>query len=418
MARAHNKLTAAKVDSLRKKPGRHSDGGGLYLHVTSTNSVTGQRWIFRYTSPTTKRVREMGLGSAARDGGVALKGARELAAPLRAIVASGKDPIEERAAEEAKAQEAAKGGKTFAEVSEAFISGMETGWRNAKHRQQWRNTLATYTAHLGPMPVADIGLEDVLKVLTPIWVEKPETASRVRGRIERILSYAKTKGFRDGANPAVWRGNLDTVLPKRGRLTRGHHKALPYSELPEFMSELREREALSARLLEFTILTACRTQETLGARWEEFDFENAVWTIPDTRMKAQELHRVPLSSAALRILEPLRQTATGEFVFPGRVEGKPLSSMTMLVLLRRMGRAGTVTTHGFRSAFSDWCSERTSFTSEVREMALAHTIQNKAEAAYRRGDLLEKRRELMEAWARWCEPQIVRRNVVALEVSR
>ncbi len=403
MARALHKLTARGVESARKRTGRHSDGGGLYLHVTSSNAVSGQRWIFRYTSPATSRVREMGLGSAATGSEVTLADARAQAAEARQLVKSGLDPIEERVKAAAAAAAAKEGAVTFAVAADRLIESMESGWRNAKHRQQWRNTLATYAAPISDMPVESIGLDDVLGVLAPIWQEKPETASRVRGRIERVLAYAKTRGWREGVNPAVWRGNLDTVLPKQDRLTRGHHKALPYSDVPAFMAELRERDALSARLLEFTILTACRTGETIGARWDEIDWNKAVWTIPKERMKAKVQHRVPLSDAALAILAPLREVAISDYVFPGQKPSKPLSTMTMLALLRRMGHGGEITTHGFRSAFSDWCSERTGFSAELREMALAHTIANKAEAAYRRGDLLDKRRELMEAWADWCQ---------------
>lgn len=402
MARALHKLTARSVEGARKRPGRHSDGGGLYLHVTSSNAVSGQRWIFRFTSPTTGKVREMGLGSAAAGSEVSLADARAQAAEARRLVKGGLDPIDERTKAEAAAAAARENAVTFADAADALIGSMESGWRNAKHRQQWRNTLATYAAPIAEMPVEDIGVDDVLTVLTPIWQEKAETASRVRGRIERVLAYAKTRGWRDGANPAVWRGNLDTVLPKRGRLTRGHHKALPYADMPVFMAELHEREALSARLMEFVILTACRTGEAIGARWEEVNMDQAMWTVPKERMKAKAVHRVPLSGAAMSILLPLREMGISRYVFPGQKEDKPLSTMTLLALIRRMGREGTITTHGFRSSFSDWCSEQTDFPAEVREMALAHTITNKAEAAYRRGDLLEKRRDLMEAWARWC----------------
>ena len=406
MARALHKLTARGVESARKRTGRHSDGGGLYLHVTSTNTVSGQRWIFRYTSPTTGKIREMGLGSAATGSEVTLADARAQAAAARQLIKNGLDPIFERENEIAAAAAAKEAAITFAVAAEQLIESMEGGWRNAKHRQQWRNTLATYAALISDMPVEDVGIDEVLVVLTPIWQQKPETASRVRGRIERVLAYAKTRGWRDGANPAVWRGNLDTVLPKRGQLTRGHHKALPYADVPAFMAELRAREALSARLMEFVILTACRTGEAIGARWEELDMTRAVWTVPKERMKAKAVHRVPLSSAAISVLMPLRAAKISPYVFPGQKEERPLSTMTLLALIRRMGREGAITTHGFRSSFSDWCSEQTNFPAEVREMALAHTITNKAEAAYRRGDLLEKRRELMESWGRHCTHQV------------
>lgn len=403
MARALHKLTTKGVESARKRAGRHSDGGGLYLHVTSSKSVSGQRWIFRYTSPTTGKLREQGLGSASAGNGVSLADARAQAAVSRQLVKTGLDPIEERVRAEASAAAAKEGAITFAAAADRLIASMEGSWRNAKHRQQWRNTLTTYATPISDMPVAEVGVDDVLTVLTTIWQEKPETASRLRGRIERVLAYAKTRGWRDGVNPAVWRGNLDTVLPKHDRLTRGHHKALPYADVPAFMIELRNRDALSARLLEFTVLTASRTGEAIGARWVELDMENAVWTVPPERMKSKVQHRVPLSGAAMAILRRLQEVTASQFVFPGQKDGKPLSTMTMLALLRRMGRYGQITTHGFRSSFSDWCSEQTDFSVEVREMALSHTIKNKAEAAYRRGDLLERRRGLMEAWAKWCE---------------
>ncbi|MEM9224187.1 MAG: tyrosine-type recombinase/integrase [Pseudomonadota bacterium] len=412
-ARTFNRLTAREVANA-SDPGRYADGGGLYLHITQSEDVSGRRWIFRYTSPVTGKIREMGLGAAERprksarrkttpeEAGVSLASARELASRARATVKAGLDPIQERNAARAKGQLEQFERKTFEDAVAAFLEQMEVSWRNAKHRQQWHNTLATYCKPIASLPVDQIGTEEVLGVLRPIWQSKPETASRLRGRIERVLSFAKTLEWREGPNPAVWRGSLDTVLPKPDKLSRGHHRALPYAEVPRFMAELREQEALSARLLEFTILTACRTQETMGAKWEEIDLESATWTIPPERMKARRQHRVPLSSAAIALLVSLRDAAVSEYVFPGRNHHRPLSNMTMLALLDRMGRRGDTTAHGFRSAFSDWCSEQTDFSAEVREMALAHTIKNKAEAAYRRGDLLEKRRELMEAWAAWC----------------
>jgi integrase len=267
-------------------------------------------------------------------------------------------------------------------------------------------TLREYAAPLRSKHVDEITTEDVLAVLQPIWREKPETASRLRGRIEAVLDAARARGFipRNEANPARWRGHLDHLLPKRGKLSRGHHAALPYAELPAFLASLREREAVAALALEFTILTAARSGEVLGARWLEIDLATKVWAVPAARMKAAREHRIPLSAAALAILEKLAEAKTGEYVFPGRSADRPLSVMAMEMVLRRMKVEG-VTVHGFRSAFRDWAGNETHFAREIAEAALSHVVGDKAEQAYRRGDALEKRREMMEAWAAWCEPK-------------
>jgi integrase len=298
-------------------------------------------------------------------------------------------------------------------VAEEFINRNEAGWRNAKHRGQWRTTLATYVYPvLGELPVAVIDTGLVVEVLDPIWSEKPETASRVRGRIEVVLDAATVRGFRQGPNPAQWKGNLAHILPARGRVRKvAHHAALPFDDMPEFLAALRGREGMSARALEFAALTAARTGEVLGARWGEIDLTAKVWTVPAERMKAAREHRVPLSDAALDVLakvRPLALTQDGEPdpaapVFPGPRRALAMSNMTMLMLLRRMGRDG-LTAHGFRSTFSDWAAERTAYPREVVEMALAHAVENKVEAAYRRGDLFEKRRKLMVDWACFCRP--------------
>lgn len=386
--RTLNKLdprTAATI----KTPGRHSDGGGLYLSVDTTGR---RRWVFMYTRDG-KRT-ELGLGGG-RD--MSLANARKEAGTLRTILASGGDPRSAREKQERQ---------TFGEAADAYVEAMRPSWRNAKHAAQWAMTLTKYAAPIRPRMVETISTRDVLEVLKPLWQRTPETAERLRGRIENVLDAAKTKGLRTGENPARWRGHLDQVLPKRKRLSRGHHTALPYADVPAFMADLRGREATAARALEFAILTAARSGEVLGATWAEFDLEGAVWTVPAIRMKAGREHRVPLPAPAVELLHGLdaaRDVEKGkpsDPVFPNAKGGKPLSSMAMAMLLRRMG--STVTVHGFRSAFRDWASETTGFPHEVCEMALAHTIGNKAEAAYRRGDLFTKRRGLMDAWASYC----------------
>jgi integrase len=276
---------------------------------------------------------------------------------------------------------------------------MRPSWRNAKHAAQWNMTLKTYAETIRGRSVDEITTQDILDILQPLWQRVPETAKRLQGRIENILDAAKAKGQRNGENPARWRGHLDQLLPKRQRLRRGHHAALPYDKVPAFMEDLRRRPAMAARALEFTILTACRTSEVVGATWDEIDVERKVWTIPARRMKAAREHRVPLSLRNLEIIEAMRARGTEGYLFSG-AQNTPLSTMAMAMLLRRM--KAVVTVHGFRSSFRDWASETTGFSYEVCEMALAHTITNKAEAAYRRSDLFEKRHKLMAAWAGYC----------------
>jgi integrase len=310
-------------------------------------------------------------------------------------------------------------------MAEEFISRNETGWRNAKHRQQWRNTLATYVyPALGELPVAAIDVGLVVQVLDPIWSKKPETASRVRGRIEAVLDAATVRGFRQGPNPAQWKGNLAHILPARARVRKvAHHAALPFDEMPPFLADLRGRSGMAARALEFAIFTAARTDEVLDAPWNEINLDAKVWTIPAERMKGGREHRVPLSTTALAVLEQVRPLAmkrdsqpdASAPVFPGLRRALPMSNMTMLMLLRRMKRSD-LTVHGFRSTFSDWAAERTAYPREVVEMALAHVVENKVEAAYRRGDLFEKRRKLMEDWATFCEAA-PRGEVVSLRVG-
>ena len=391
----HNALTALSVKNA--KPGRHADGGGLYLLVKQSGA---RSWVYRYML--NGRSRDLGLG-AAGPGGISLADARDNAAVLRLKVKAGCDPLEERKIEAANAKAAAQAamvaGISFESVAESYISANQDSWRSPKHRQQWKNTLATYVyPTIGDIPVSQVETSHVLQILEPIWKEKAETASRVRGRIETILDSAKARGYRHGENPARWRGHLAQILPARSRLTRGHHKALPYEQIPRFIDDLHQREAVAALALEFAILTAARSGEVIGATWAEVDMDKVVWTIPADRMKAAKEHRVPLSSRAIAILESLKPLGS-LYLFPGAKGGK-LSSMAMAMLVRRMKVDATV--HGFRSSFRDWAAECTGYAHEVAEMALAHTIENKVERAYRRGDLFDKRRRLMDDWGTYC----------------
>lgn len=392
-------LTALKVRTIG--PGRYGDGRGLYLLVRSADA---RFWVFRYRQG--GRMREMGLGSVAD---VSLAQVREKAIDLHRTVKAGTDPLAERdaarAAAKAEAQRAAVRAITFAEVADHYIAAHEAGWRNAKHRQQWRNTLDTYAAPiLAGVPVSDVDTGAVMRILEPIWREKPETASRLRGRIESVLDYATARGWRSGDNPARWRGHMDTLLPARGKIAKvEHHAALPWRTIGAFMTALSGQDGIACLALRFAILTAARTNEALGATWGEIDLAHAVWTIPGSRMKAGREHRVPLSEPALAVLRQLAPLSTDSAapIFPGRKDGKPLSNMALLMLLRRMGH-GDLTAHGFRSTFRDWCGESTNHPREVAEAALAHSLKNKVEAAYQRGDLLEKRARLMADWAVFC----------------
>jgi integrase len=397
MVRSINKLSARTVETA-KAPGRYSDGGNLYLSISDNG---GRRWVFMYRFA--GKQREMGLGSASR-AGTSLARARELAAEARTALAAELDPLETRRA----ARQAERVVPSFGECADAYIESHRSSWRSDA---QWTLTLSRHCAPIRNMPVDSIDTEAVLKVLQPIWERLAETAKRLRGRIEKVLDAAAVRGFRTGENPARWRGHLQYLLSKPRALTRGHHAALPYEKISEFLGQLRARQTLAARALEYTILTACRSGEVCGARWEEIDLVKAVWIIPGSRMKAGKEHRVPLSDRAVALLTALKEVCASDFVFPGRAHGKPLSGMAMIMQLRRM-KADDITVHGFRSTFRDWASETTSFPHEVCEQALAHTIGNKTEAAYRRGDLFEKRRKLMQAWATYCEPKGA--NVVSL----
>jgi integrase len=385
MARALHKLSDRRVKTA--PTGMHSDGGGLWLQVGKTGA---RSWIFRYAID--GRARAMGLGPLHS---VSLVTARQKAAECRSQRVEGIDPLEARAAVRAPIAPV-----TFRDVALEYVEVKEAGWRNAEHRRQWSATLAEDVFPIiGDVPVASIDTEAVLRVLKPIWNTKTETASRVRGRIEAVLDAAKARGLRTGENPARWRGNLSTILPEKSKVRSAtHHAAMDYAAVPAFMATLRTRDGAAARALELLILAAARTGEIVNLRRSEIDTDAALWTIPGERMKARKPHRVPLSAPALAILAALPRN--GELVFPGEHKAGAMHDQSMLELLKRMGV--DVTVHGFRSAFRDWAGETTNFPNHVVEMALAHAIGNAVEAAYRRGDLFEKRRELMTAWATYC----------------
>ncbi len=403
MRHATNKLTAAHVKRTRK-PGFHPDGGGLFLQVSiGVDGEPQKSWVLRFRAPNGKK-REMGLGSA---GVIDLARARIKADAARALVDDGKDPIEHRKRQRIAAKEASQTAVTFKGGAERFLASHAESWKSPIHRQQWENTLRDYVFPVfGDVPIELVNRDMVLQVIEPIWSTKNETASRVRARIERVLDWAKARGLREGENPAQWRGGLAHVLPARNLVHQVRHQpALAYKEAPAFFEQLRERRGLGARALEFAILTAVRTSDAREATWGEINLDEAVWTIPAARTKTGRRtgreHRVPLSLAAMAVLTPLKPARQSDWVFPGLKKGKPLSNNTLLVTLKNMGRHD-VTVHGFRSTFRDWAAEQTDFPGEVAEAALAHTIKNKVEAAYRRGDLFDKRRQLFEAWAAYC----------------
>ena len=397
MVRGINRLTALAA-TRAKKPGMHPDGGGLYLQVTGTGAKS---WIYRYMLG--GKARHMGLGPL---NAVSLAEARVRATEARKLCVAGVDPISARKAEITQANLESGRAISFKIAAEKYIEAHQPGWRNAKHAAQWASTLETYAYPiLGNLPVQGIDVALVMRVLEPIWTKRTETASRVRGRIESILDWATARGYRLGDNPARWRGHLENLLPPRSKVQKvKHHPALPWEEIGTFIATLHEREGLAPLALEFTILTAARTGEVIGTRGKEIDLGKKEWLIPAERIKGGKEHRVPLTARAVAIIEEMTDGAElGEedFVFPGGRKGKPLSNMAMLALLKRMKR-GDLTVHGFRSTFRDWAAERTNYPREVAEMALAHVVGDKVEAAYRRGDLFEKRRRLMDEWARFC----------------
>lgn len=398
MARKAKELSALEVGRL-KAPGHHAVGGvaGLYLYV---NEAGARSWVLRAIIGDKRR--HMGLGGFPD---VPLAGAREKARKAREEINQGIDPIGQRksALSRLRVQQASE--KTFEQAAEAYIESHGDAWKNPKHRAQWENTLKTYAFPvMGKLLVRDVGQEQVLKVLEPIWKSKTETASRLRGRIESVLDWATVRKYRTGENPARWKGHLEQLLPEPKSVQKVvHHAALPIAELPAFMIMLRKADYVGARALEFAILTAARSGEVRGAKWSEFDLEKAVWTIPGERMKAGKEHRVPLSESAIRLLKSQPHIVGSEFVFSA-IRGGPLSDMTLSGVMRRM-KIDAVP-HGFRSTFRDWVSECTDYPRDLAEHALAHTLESKVEAAYRRGDALEKRRSLMTDWANYCSGDI------------
>lgn len=410
MSRWINRLSAKQVPKLIA-PGYHADGGGLYLSVKPSGAKS---WIFRYRRD--GKEREMGLGSLNT---YSLAEARERALAQRKVLNAGDDPVTVRQSAKLERRLAEAGVITFDAAADAYIAAQRAGWKNAKHADQWKNTLATYASPvIGDLPVTAVDTALVMRVLTPIWTTKTETATRVRGRIEKILDWCKVQGYRKGDNPAAWRGHLEHLLSAPNKTaTVEHHPALPWREIGAFMALLRQRQGAAAVALEFIILTNCRTSEAIEATWSEFDLAEKLWTIPAGRMKAEKEHVIPLSEPALAALQKAKEAA-GEsaLVFPGPNGKKPLSNMACLALLKRMGRAD-LTTHGFRSTFRDWAGESTSHPREVIEHAMAHQLKDKAEAAYQRGTLLQRRRVLMADWATYCDRPAASAEVVGIRAK-
>lgn len=403
--RTINRLSAVGIKQLNKH-GLYPDGGNLYLQVTPAGVKS---WLFRYMHH--GKSHGMGLGPLHT---VSLAEARAAAMELRRQLLNGIDPLAAKKAARAAAKIEAGKSVTFSKCAESVISAKRAEWSNPKHADQWKNTLDTYAAPIiGELPVSSIDTSLVMKVLEPIWNTKTETASRLRGRIETILDWAKVSGYRGGENPARWKGHLDQLLSKPSKVQRvKHHPALPYQDAPAFIQALKSQQSIASRAFAFLILTATRTSETIGARWEEIDMKEKIWTIPAKRMKAGKEHRVPLSNTAHSILKVMLPVSSvdsvrelhGGYIFPGQKPGTQLSNMALLTLLKRMERRD-ITAHGFRSTFRDWAGETTNHTREVVEAALAHTIKDKTEAAYARGDLFSKRAALMEDWSNFLFPK-------------
>ena len=394
MARTIHRLTALAVERA-KEPALYPDGAGLYLKVSKAKT---RSWVYRYGH--NGKTRYAGLGPFPT---VSLAAAREAAQTCRQQIAAGLDPIEAKRAEREAQRAASAKGVTFEAFARAYVESHEASWRDPKHCQQWRNTLRTDVyPKIGAKPVGEITTDDVLSVLTSIWSAKPESAGRIRGRIETILDAARVAGHREGENVARWRGHLEHLLPRKSKLRRvKHHAALPYAELPAFMAKLRARTEIAARALEFTILTAARTAEALEAKFDEIDDGARVWTVRPERMKGGRPHRVPLSAPALVVVKEMRSIRQNEYVFAGLKPGRPLSNMSMTMLVRRLGHAD-ITVHGMRSSFRDWVAEQRPADRDAAEAALAHVNSNETEAAYLRSDLFQRRRKLMDAWARYC----------------
>ena len=398
-------LSSAKsVQSVSAK-GYHRCGDGLYLQVSNQGTKS---WLYRYKSPVTKKQREMGLGSYKF---VDLSQARQWAVDSKKLVIKGKDPIEERKTTQVSIQLQQARNLTFNEISKACIASKSHEWKSSKHAQQWNNTLKTYAFPiLGELPISEITTDLILRVLEPIWISKAETASRIRQRIETVWDYGKARGYVIGENPARLRGHLDKILAKTSKVKRVRHfPALPYKQIGAFIVKLRSRSGFSALALEFKILTASRTSEVTGAKWSEIDIKEKVWTIPAPRMKAEREHRVPLCPKAIEILNSIKSNRNPkDYVFPGLKHNTGLSNNAFLTLLKKM-KVSNITPHGFRSTFRDWASEEAhQFPGETIELALAHTIKNKTEAAYRRGDQLKRRRDLMALWEHYINSNMIR----------
>jgi integrase len=407
MVRAVNKLSNLRIKSI-KRPGRYSDGDGLYFYVSKAGN---RSWVFRYRDRVSGKLRDRGLGPA-RD--VSLEQARNAARAARNELRSGVDPIDARKEARLEIKRLRALAVTFGECADRYVEAHRAAWRSEKHADQWRSTLQTYAARLLPLPVPDVDGALILETLEPIWTTKTETATRVRQRIEAILDWATARQYRQGDNPARWRGHLDHLLPKPNKLKAVQPRAaLPYSEMPTFFAQLGQASGIAAIALKVQILTATRPGEVIGARWDEFDLENQIWTVPGTRMKAGKAHRIPLSPEAVKILRSLRRD--GEFVFPG-VHGRSMTTAATLKMLKTL-RPG-VTAHGFRSTFRDWAADMTAYPREVSEQALAHSLSDKTEAAYRRSDLLAKRSLLMADWARYCVTAGKQASVSSLAMRR
>jgi integrase len=395
MTRSLNRLTSLKV-ARAKRPGMYADGGSLYLRVAPGGS---KQWIFRYAA-STGRMRDMSLGAVHT---FSLAEARERATEARKLRADGIDPLDHKRAQRAALRAADAKAMTFEQCARGFIKDNEAEWTNPKHRHEWETTLRKYVFPLlGSLPVEAIDTPLVLKVVKPLWERIPTTASRVLGRIQAVLGWATVHHYRSGDNPARWQGHLEHALPALSKVAKAeHHAALPYPQVGAFVAKLRKDSSVGARCLEFITLTAARLGEAINAEWDEIDLANRVWVVPGSRMKADREHRVPLSGAALAVLKAMQAIRQSDYVFPGTRQWRPVGENTP-VRLAKQAAGSNITVHGLRSTFRDWASERTSFSREVAEMALAHAIPNAVEAAYRRGDLFEKRRRLMEAWAKFC----------------
>lgn len=383
-----SKLTAKLISGL-DRPGKYGDGDGLLLRIDQDGTTLRRRWIYRYTS--NGRRREMGLGGFPE---VNLTKARELRDKAKSELRNKIDPIANR--------KRSNGIPTFGAFSDEVRASLEKGFRNEKHKAQWKNTLRTYCAKIWTRPVDTIDTYDVMTILEPIWQTKAETASRLRARIEIVLDAAKAKNHRTGENPARWRGHLQHLLSKHSKLTRGHHKSMPISEVPAFIGRLRAQDGTGARALELCVLTALRTNSLIGGRWDEIDMDAQVWRVPGERMKSGKAYDVPLSPQSMRIVENMGRVKLGAYIFPGAISNRPISNMAMAMVLRRMGITNA-TVHGFRSSFRDWAGDETDHEREVAEGSLSHVVGDQSEQAYRRQNALRKRRKLMEDWAKYCD---------------